>query len=166
MLGNAGDLYVSEASIESASVLADIEAIRQLKARYCRLVDAKEWDAWSNLFTEGAQFILEGNAGEPLPTLQGRDVFVRLSRESLVDAISVHHVHAPEIDVDGDRATGIWAMSDDVELPHGIAGLHDYPVRLRGTGHYHEEYVRDADGRWRIASLRLTRIRTEWTPLS
>ena len=34
----------------------DIEAIRQLKARYFRFVDTKQWDRWGDLFTEDAVF--------------------------------------------------------------------------------------------------------------
>ena len=32
--------------------LWDIEAIKQLKARYFRYIDTKDWDAFSQLFTE------------------------------------------------------------------------------------------------------------------
>jgi hypothetical protein len=34
--------------------LEDIEAIRQLKARYCLYVDQRNEDAWVSLFTEDA----------------------------------------------------------------------------------------------------------------
>ena len=33
---------------------ADIEAIKQLKADYFRLLDSKQWRAWGELFTEDA----------------------------------------------------------------------------------------------------------------
>ena len=33
-------------------VWADVEAIKQLKARYCRLLDTKDWAAWRDLFTD------------------------------------------------------------------------------------------------------------------
>jgi 3-phenylpropionate/cinnamic acid dioxygenase small subunit len=32
--------------------LIDRIAICELKARYCRLLDTKQWHAWSQLFTE------------------------------------------------------------------------------------------------------------------
>ena len=65
----------------------------------------------------------------------------------------------PEITLLGPgRAAGIWAMFDYVEVeakpPHP-------EVRLQGYGHYHETYEKDADGRWRISSLRLTRLRID-----
>jgi len=34
--------------------LKDIEALKQLKARYCHLVDAADWDALDTLWTEDA----------------------------------------------------------------------------------------------------------------
>ena len=34
--------------------LADLESIRQLKARYFRYVDTKQWDRWAELFTDVA----------------------------------------------------------------------------------------------------------------
>ncbi len=70
--------------------------------------------------------------------------------EILKDATTVHHGHMPEIEiVDADNATGVWAMEDLVQLP-GIA--------LQGWGHYHERYRREA-GSWKIASIRLSRLR-------
>ena len=35
-----------------ASRLADLEEIKQLKARYFRLMDTKQWDAWGDVFSE------------------------------------------------------------------------------------------------------------------
>ncbi len=33
--------------------LVDIEAIKQLKARYFRLLDTKRWDEWGQVFAAG-----------------------------------------------------------------------------------------------------------------
>ena len=43
-----------------ASDLVEIEAIRQLKARYFRLLDTKQWDAWLEVFTEDFQAEIHG----------------------------------------------------------------------------------------------------------
>lgn len=32
--------------------LLDIEAIEQIKAKYCLYMDTKEWESWRALFTE------------------------------------------------------------------------------------------------------------------
>ena len=56
--------------------LEDIEAIRQLKARYCLYVDQRNEDAWVSLFTEDVVWesdkfgIHEGPRGDP-HTVQG-----------------------------------------------------------------------------------------------
>ena len=33
-------------AMDDAATLLEIEAIKQLKARYCRLLDTKDWQAW------------------------------------------------------------------------------------------------------------------------
>jgi hypothetical protein len=60
----------------------------------------------------------------------------------------------PEIDITSPTtATGIWAMEDILQIPGG-------ENRVQGWGHYHETYER-IDGRWRIKTLRLTRLRVD-----
>jgi hypothetical protein len=62
----------------------------------------------------------------------------------------------PEIELTGPTsATGIWSMFDYVDK----AG--EYPIQLRGYGHYHETYCKEPDGQWRIARLQLTRLRVD-----
>jgi hypothetical protein len=145
----------------SPEALADIEAIKQLKARYFRFLDTKQWAELSELFTDDLRVEAEGQAGDAPTTWDGRDAFIASLREFLDGAVTTHHGHTPEIDVTGDRATGIWAMFDDLELPHGAPGDAGQAERHRGTGHYYEEYVRSADGSWKIARLVLRRLRTE-----
>ncbi len=136
----------------------DIFAIQILKARYFRAIDTKDWDLLASVMVEDVAIDvtddLEG--GEPYA---GRDVFVSGCAKVLRHAVTVHHGHMPEIEVDGDTATGIWAMEDYVDWGVGDDGRHR---AFRGYGHYHERYVRDDDGRWRIASLTLSRIRRDW----
>jgi uncharacterized protein (TIGR02246 family) len=128
---------------------ADLEAIRTLKARYCRLLDTKQWDAFAELFTEDAR-MHSGPADHP--PVVGRRAIADYVRDHTAALVTVHRVHAPEIEATGpDGARGIWAMSDALQGPGGFW--------LEGSGHYHERYRRDADGRWRIASTRLTRLR-------
>jgi hypothetical protein len=140
--------------------LVDLYEIQKLKARYFRLMDTKQWEAWRDLFTDDMELYLE-NSSVPeseVPTLVGGDAFVAYLAASHPDKLTVHHGHMPEIEfVDADTATGIWAMFDWVDDPgrHGA---------WQGYGHYHERYVRCPDGRWRIASVRLTRLRVNSVP--
>ncbi len=129
----------------------DLEAIKQLKARYFRLMDTKQWDAWRDVFTEDA--VLQASP-DPEERFEGRDEIVAKVSRVLRDAVTVHHGHMPEIEIHGDTATGVWAMFDFVEMPQLV---------LHGWGHYHEEYARE-DGRWRIRKSRLTRLRLDIQP--
>jgi hypothetical protein len=36
-------------------------------------------------------------------------------------------------------------------------------LELKGYGHYQEEYRKGPDGRWRISSLKLSRLRVDYT---
>lgn len=130
----------------------DLEAIRQLKARYCRFVDTQQWDALRELFAPDAGFDL----GDGM-VFSDRDGFVAFVASALTGAQTVHHVLAPEITLTGpSSAEGIWAMRDVVDRGRPGEGV------LRGYGHYHETYRKDG-GRWFIAALRLTRLRVEFT---
>ena len=133
-----------------ANRLADLEAIKQLKARYFRLMDTKQWVLWGDVFCEDCSM----QSGPPdTPAVRGREQIVRYVRGFIENVITVHHGHMPEIEFTGpDSAKGIWAMYDQLRGPGFV---------LDGWGHYHETYRRDADGRWRIAGTRLTRLRVE-----
>lgn len=129
----------------------DIEAIKRLKARYCRLLDTKDWSGLREVFTDDVVMDTAGSGGE---AWTGAEAFLAFLRPALADAITVHHCHTPEIELTGpDSATGVWAMEDKLWWPDGRT--------LRGYGHYHETYARQ-DGSWRIATCRLTRLHLEY----
>lgn len=140
----------------------DIEAIRRLKARYCRFLDTKDYEAWKALFATDVIVKLDmaissgGSDGQTAPDLNGLDEFVPVVLGGVEHAHTKHHVHSPEIDLTSDTtATGIWAMEDLLLFPDGS--------ELFGAGHYHETYDK-RDGRWVIASLHLTRTILRFTP--
>lgn len=130
------------------------EAISETKARYCRFLDSKQWDAFANLFTE--DFVLDVSDGTGLPLVHGRDEAVAQVRSSIEEAVTAHQVHQPEMRFEEDGVYVTWAMQDRViwspEQPS-----------LVGYGHYHERYVQQGD-EWKIASLRLTRLHLEFLP--
>lgn len=129
---------------------ADWIEIHNLKARYCRLLDTKDWEGWGQLFTKDFRLDVTGSGGD---VMHGRDAVVASVRGSIGSAKTAHQVHSPEIAIDGDRATAIWAMEDRVVWEGGRA--------LTGWGHYHERYVRTGEG-WRIAEQKLTRLHMEF----
>ena len=135
------------------SELADIEAIKQLKARYFRLMDTKRWAEWRETLTDDC--VLE-YADIPDLRVEGGDAVVEFVRRSLGEAVSVHQGLMPEIELTGPTtARGYWAMSDVVEWS-GAMRVNS----LRGYGHYEDEYVKE-DGQWRIRRYRITRLRVE-----
>jgi uncharacterized protein (TIGR02246 family) len=132
----------------------DIAAIEKLKARYFRCLDTKDWEGFRDLFVEDVEIDVTDDieGGQPY---RGRDRFVDTCAQALEGAVTVHHGHMPELEVTGpSTASGIWAMEDYVDWGSGGA--------FRGYGHYHEDYVKAVDGQWRIARLKLTRLRRDW----
>lgn len=135
----------------------EIEALRGLKARYFRFIDSKDWDALRELFTDDMTFYRDA---EPTPTsttpvTTSADDFVDRLRTWLATAVTVHHGHMGELHLETETtARGIWAMFDWVDNPR-------FDRAYQGYGHYHERYQKGDDGAWRIAELRLTRLRIE-----
>jgi hypothetical protein len=140
----------------------DFIAISQVKARYCRFLDTKDWAAYTDLFTE--DFELDTSpAGGPAP-IRGREAAINSIRSAVEHARTAHQVHSPEMQIDGNVANVIWAMQDRViwgpdRAPSIQEGGHT------GFGQYHERYVRK-DGRWRIAALQLRYLIYEPHPRS
>ena len=133
--------------------LVEIEQIKQLKARYFRLMDQRRWQEWEDVFTEDIVAVFQVVKRET--RYEGRKALVDAVKEMMADAVSVHHGHMPVIELTGPTtARAIWSMFDMVRKPKTI---------LRGEGHYEEEYVKE-NGAWKIKFLRLTRLHAEITP--
>jgi hypothetical protein len=151
----------SDVTATTLDHLVAIEAIRQLKARYCRFVDTKQWDRLAGVFAPGAR--LDGLGSAP----DGSDAatFVAGISRRLARVISIHHVHNPEISLTGsDTARGIWPMMDYLEFPADERPSEAPDSRgFAGYGFYEEEY-RKVGGEWLIAYLRLTRMRVDALP--
>jgi hypothetical protein len=144
----------------SVSDLQNIEEIKQLKARYFRFLDTKDWQALRTVFTDDAQFdvAVAGtmHSAEPSRYFDNADEFVTELSKFLQPAVTVHQGHMPEIVITGEgTARGIWAMFDHVGFP-------ERPDRKRtvGYGHYEESY-RQEGAEWKISFLRLTRLHVE-----
>src|SRR5205823_10809323 len=125
--------------------LIALEEIRRLKYRHLRSVDLKRWDDLADTLTEDATANYGTPVyGEPL-TLTGRAGIVEFMREKLgPEIITVHFASQPEIDIDGDRASGTWCFEDTVIATQ-------YQVVIHGAAFYEDTYRRDADGAWRIS---------------
>src|SRR5687768_5096207 len=89
--------------------LTDIEAIRQLKARYFRALDTKDWDGFKSVFTEDAAIgpvdsgmtdellaLRSEDARQPVAA-SGLDAFVQRVATNIGPLITTHHGHQSEI---------------------------------------------------------------------
>ena len=144
---------------DAQRLLATIE-IQALKARYFRMMDTKDWAGLEAVFAPDlvADFRAAMGGNDDGLLIRGAANYVAQLAPILADVATVHHGHMPEIRIETPTtATGIWAMEDKLWPGPGSA----LPYRFaHGYGHYHERYVRLDDG-WRIAEIRLSRLRID-----
>jgi hypothetical protein len=138
--------------------LLDIEAIKQLKARYFRLIDTKDWIAFRDVFTADCKHYYVSETGAE--SYSSNEQYFPMMESFLSNGITTHHGHTPEITFTSEaEASAIWAMFDYVQcdMPHGRSSL-------MGYGHYYETYRKEADGEWRMSSKRNVRLRVDEVP--
>lgn len=134
--------------------LDDIEAIKQLKARYFRLMDTKAWEELIHLFSPNVVVDTSGDGGGV--THSAAD-FLDLLRTNIEQVTTVHHGHMPEIELtSATTARAVWAMEDQLWWPEGAPLTH-----MHGYGHYLDTYEKTEAG-WRITSMTLTRLTREF----
>jgi hypothetical protein len=137
-------LYAVEPRCVAMSAMGDIDEIQRVKYRYLRALDTKHWDDFADTLTED----IVGDYGSSLGEehhFTDRESLVEFMRSAMpANILTEHRVTHPEIDVDGDEATGIWYLQDRVIVP-------DFNFMLYGAAFYHDRYRRTADG-WRISA--------------
>ena len=144
--------------MDTLTRLAALDAIRQLKARYWRLMDTKQWDELFAVFTDDVVMDMRG-AGSEGSTARGPDAVVEYIRSHVGIATTVHMGHQVEIDLaSATTATAVWMFEDILEWHdgssfNGVRALH-------GWGHYHDRYALTSGG-WRIASTAVTRLKLD-----
>lgn len=141
-----------------------IEQIRQLKSRYFRFLDTKDWDGMRTIWTEDAVFDARASltiGGDQQDGPSGSDEWIYEGCETIVGFISsvaihptAHHGHCHEVEILSEtEARGMIAMED--LMWKGIGDTR--ASSLHGYGHYHEEY-RCVNGAWRIHRSRISRL--------
>jgi uncharacterized protein (TIGR02246 family) len=124
--------------------LEDLEEIRSLYIAYGQNLDAGDVPAYASLFARDAKLRLG-----PIARADGREEIekaaakiVRLAPDGSRGA--VHVLGSPQIQLDGDKATGecVWAAVS--ASPQGTKTI---------VGRHVDELVRE-DGRWRFAQRR------------
>jgi hypothetical protein len=135
--------------------LLEIHALHQLKARYFRYWDGKDFESWLSLFCDDATLEVEmALAAEPDAAppfkITGKQAFRDTVIAQNLDTRTIHRGHTPDIILhSAEEASGIWAMDDIIERRH---------VTIYGHGYYHESYLKK-NGSWYFKSVRLTRVR-------
>ena len=126
----------------------DIEAIKQVKARYGRAADTKDWALLRTTVSDDF-FCDTGASGKGVS--QGVEAFIE--RVGTNPDVTVHHALLPEIELTSEStAKGTWAVHLYARSPDGGA--------TDAFGHYHDTYVK-VDGSWRLSSLRLDWLHAE-----
>lgn len=123
--------------------LEDIEAIKQLRARYCYLVDQGRSEELLALFTADAK----GEYG-PLGTYDKAGL-ANFFKQTVPAALPfcMHMVHNPVIEVHGSAASGQWYF----EVP-AIHGPSERAVWI--SGRYEEEYRKEGNAGWQFSLIR------------
>ena len=123
--------------------LQNIEMIKQLKARYFRALDSKDWTLMKTCLAEHCTAKYDGGKY----SFEGREGIVQFFSSYMNDPqlIFMHHGHHPEINIiNKNEASGIWYLQDIViNLENNTT--------LRGAGFYHDEYIKQND-QWLINS--------------
>jgi len=130
---------VREGIIDDMTIaeIADKLEIHELLARYTRLWDDHEPEAWADLFTPDGSLRAAGGV------TQGREALVELARAR--SGMSIHTTTNATIELDGDTAHHVATL-----LVHGHARA-DEPHDVMLVARYVDE-LRRTEGGWRIRS--------------
>lgn len=137
---------------QALQLLRDTEEVKNLKAEYCYLADGIpsldvnkprqiDCDKFADLFADDAVF--HTSAGE---VVKGKDRIREYGRSFQALPLALHIIATPQIQVDGDTATGRW---------HGIVPLITAVDKVAAlmVVRYEDEFVRTKNG-WKIKSIK------------
>ena len=124
--------------------LEDLEAIKQLKARYCEICDDDhDPSRITSIFTEDA--VWEGRGiGKAQGHAEIRKLFEGFQKNI---SFSQHMVMNPIIELNGDHAHGTWYFFGPFTFRQGNQAKWQ-------AARYQEDYVK-ANGEWKIQHLRV-----------
>jgi len=125
--------------------LEDLEAIRALKARYCEICDDNhDPEQIIEVFSKDAVW-----EGRGIGRAQGHVEIQALFR-GFQQAISFsqHMTMNPIIEVSGNSATGRWYFFGPFTMRKDNRAVWQ-------AARYHEEYLKQSDGQWKISHLKI-----------
>lgn len=121
--------------------LEDRAEIADLRARYCHVLDHRDWDALTEMFTEDGEF-------NGLAHARGRDEILEFF-SGFVDGMAEgfwHFCTNATIELDGDRATGRTSMQY-LSVKQGVSYV--------SAGHYDDRLER-VEGAWKFRERKIT----------
>lgn len=121
--------------------IEDRTEIAELRARYCHVLDHRDWDTLANMFTEDGEFNGLAHAKGRAEIHQFFSGFVNDMAEGFW-----HFCTNPTIDLDGDSATGRISMQY-LSLKKGVSYV--------SAGHYDDRFQR-VDGTWKFRERKIT----------
>ncbi len=124
------------------------EAVRQLKADYCRWADEDSDEAGRRF---AALFTTDGvlDEGEELGVVRGREALYRLHRSLWQDMrLNQHLALSPSIEIQGETATAHWRLLQLMSLPQ--SGTEQ---AFWACGFYDDRYALTDEG-WRISEVK------------
>jgi hypothetical protein len=123
--------------------LIDRFAIYELRARFFRLVDEKDWPGFRACFTDDCRFDLGDGKWISVEEYVGQ-----VEDWLAPDVISVHRGTLPELEFHSPtEASGVWALNDYIEWPSDEDGTRR---GYMGFGREYDKY-RKVDGEWKIS---------------
>src|SRR4051812_26820958 len=121
-----------------AATARDIHDITQVKYRYLRGLDTKDWELFASVFVPDVTGDYNGLK------FDNADALVDYMRTNMPEGmLTLHQAHHPEITVDGDTAVGHWYLYDKVIVEA-------FEFVLEGAAFYTDNYVRTPDG-WKLS---------------
>ena len=120
-------------------MIEDEMAIRHLVATYAEAVNKRDQELWASTWSETGSWTLPGT------TVEGKEAVVGLWAAAMGGLeFVVQLVHQGTLEIDGDRATGCWYLTEHLRAQ----GASDTRISV---GNYQDEYVREG-GSWRFTN--------------
>lgn len=136
--------------------LVAIEMIKQLKARYFRFLDTRDLTGLQSVFTASAS--VDFNGPSYAIRMQGwAELQTFFEQAFSATKYGMHNGHHPEIEVEGEQATGRWYL-------HDLFINEDDKTVLQGSALYTDRYVKQ-HGEWLIQHSGYQRLLEVVAPL-
>ena len=146
---------VSKHSRKKCSSLKDVQAIKELKSKYFRALDTKNWDELETTMTPNISTAYSNGK----LVFHGPKEITNYFKESMPHTeITLHQGHNPVIWFESDTvAYGKWYLQDNLIFAEGNPYC---GTQIQGSAIYTDKYVK-VDGQWLIEDTGYLRVYEE-----